>query len=250
MFFLILAVSAQLQQYVGYFFGDVGEEDSSTARQRGSWLVALRLLLVVVGLGLATVATSLPLGKIALVFGALSVGIGLGLQSVVNNLVSGIILIFERPFHVGDYIEVAGKAGRVQDIGIRSSKLTSTAGSEIIVPNGDLLSGHVINWTRTNDHIRVELTLKVTPSTDGPDQPTDMDEALHAAQQQIQQEITASPYTMHSMPAEILLSSITGQVCELRVLFWVTNIRQQELTKSEILAGINRRFAGQGLQLS
>ena len=96
------------------------------------------LLLVVVGFALATAATGLPLSKIAIVFGALSVGIGLGLQSIVNNLVSGIILIFERPFHVGDFIEVAGKAGRVQDIGIRSSKLTSVSGSEIIVPNGDL----------------------------------------------------------------------------------------------------------------
>ena len=248
LFFVILYVSAQLQQYIGYFFGEVGgEADGSDARQRGSWLVALRLLLVIVGFALATAATGLPLSKIAIVFGALSVGIGLGLQSIVNNLVSGIILIFERPFHVGDFIEVAGKAGRVQDIGIRSSKLTSVSGSEIIVPNGDLLSGHVINWTRTNDHIRVDLTLKVAPGTD---QETDMETALHTAREQIQQEIKSSPYTMHALTPEILLNGINGQVYELKVLFWVTNIRQQELTKSEILAGIYRRFTAQGLQLS
>ena len=243
LFFVILYVSAQLQQYIGYFFGDVGEDDSAEARHRGSWLVALRLLLVVVGFALATAATGLPLSKIAIVFGALSVGIGLGLQSIVNNLVSGVILIFERPFHVGDFIEVAGKAGRVQDIGIRSSKLTSVTGSEIILPNGDLLSQHVINWTRTNDHIRVDLVLRMAP---GVDLQTD----LQTARELIQEEIKNSPYTMQSMPPEILLSSINGQVYELKVLFWITNIRQEQLTKSEILAGLYRRFTAQGLTLS
>lgn len=243
LFFFILFVSAQLQRYIGYFFGEVGEEASAEVRHRGSWLVALRLLLVVVGFALATAATGLPLSKIAIVFGALSVGIGLGLQSIVNNLVSGIILIFERPFHVGDFIEVAGKAGRVLDIGIRSSKLASLTGSEIILPNGDLLSQHVINWTRTNDHIRVDLVLKLAP---GNDLQTD----LVTARSLIEQEVKASPYTMHSLPPEILLSSVNGQEYELKVLFWITNIRQEQLTKSEILAGIYRRFMAEGLQLS
>ncbi|GAB2850330.1 hypothetical protein GCM10027044_06860 [Hymenobacter ruber] len=243
LFFLILYISALLQRYIGYFFGEVGDDDSE-ARKRGSWLVALRLLLVLVGFALATAATGLPLSKIAIVFGALSVGIGLGLQSIVNNLVSGIILIFERPFHVGDFIEVAGKSGRVQDIGIRSSKLTSVTGSEIIVPNGDLLSNHVINWTRTNDHIRTDLSLKMTSGTD------DLQTNLQKARELIQEEIKTSPYTMHNLPPEILLSSINGQVYELKVLFWITNIRQEQLTKSEILAGIYRRFTAEGLTLS
>ncbi|WP_460502726.1 mechanosensitive ion channel family protein, partial [Hymenobacter agri] len=243
LFFLILYISTLLQRYVGYFFGEVGADDSD-ARRRGSWLVALRLLLVLVGFALATAATGLPLSKIAIVFGALSVGIGLGLQSIVNNLVSGIILIFERPFHVGDFIEVAGKAGRVHDIGIRSSKLTSVTGSEIIVPNGDLLSNHVINWTRTNDHIRTELSLKMTSET------ADLATNLATARALIQEEIKTSPYTLHNLPAEILLSSIAGSVYELKVLFWISNIRQEQLTKSEILAGIYRRFVEKGLQLS
>ena len=198
---------------------------------------------MLVGFALATAATGLPLSKIAIVFGALSVGIGLGLQSIVNNLVSGVILIFERPFHVGDFIEVAGKSGRVQDIGIRSSKLTSLTGSEIILPNADLLSQHVINWTRTNDHIRVDLVLKLAPGTD-------LQTDLQTARELIQEEIKNSPYTMQSLPPEILLSSINGQVYELKVLFWITNIRQEQLTKSEILAGIYRRFTARGLQLS
>lgn len=79
---------------------------------------------------------------------------------------------------------------------------------------------------------------------------TDLPAALQTAREQIQEEIKASPYTMHTLAPEILLSNINGQVYEVKVLFWITNIRQQELTKSEILAGIYRRFTAQGLVLS
>ncbi|MDO7876123.1 mechanosensitive ion channel [Hymenobacter sp. ASUV-10] len=238
LFFGILYASNQLQKYVGYFFGETDDDFSSDFNKRSSRMVAIRLVVLVTGFLLAVAALGLPLDKIALVFGALSVGIGLGLQNVVNNLVSGIILIFERPFHVGDFIEVAGKSGRVKDIGIRSSKLITLAGSEVIVPNGDLLSGHVINWTLSNNHIRVELTLKVDPGAD-----------LSAVRQLIEQEIKASTNTLHNSPPEILLNSVNTKVYELKVLFWITNIRQEQMVKSEILAGIHQRFTQQGIEL-
>jgi small-conductance mechanosensitive channel len=118
-------------------------------------------------------------------------------------------------------------------------------GSEIIVPNGDLLSSHVINWTRTNDHVRVDLALKMTAAN--PE--TDLQSNMQMARELIQEEVKNSPYTLHHQPAEVLLSSINGPVYELKVLFWITNIRQEQLTKSEILAGIYRRFTDKGLQL-
>jgi potassium efflux system protein len=238
LFFVILYASNQLQKWVGYFFGETDDDFSSDFNKRSSRMVAIRLVVLVTGFLLAVAALGLPLDKIALVFGALSVGIGLGLQNVVNNLVSGIILIFERPFHVGDYIEVAGKSGRVKDIGIRSSKLITLAGSEVIVPNGDLLSGHVINWTLSNNHIRVELTLKVDPSVD-----------LGAVRQFIEQEIKASANTLHNAAPEILLNAVNSKLYELKVLFWITNIRQEQMVKSEILARIHQRFTQQGIEL-
>ena len=201
-------------------------------------MVAMRLGILAVGLFLATLASGLPLDKIAIVLGALGVGIGLGLQNIINNLVSGVILIFERPFQVGDFIEVNGKTGRVKDIGIRSSKLTSQAGSEIILPNGDLLSGHVINWTLSNNHIRTELALNLAPDTDldrgpPPHQRGNPDQPQHPAQ-----------------PApEILLSSITRPGYELKVLFWINNIRQEQALKSEILAGIYQHLTQAGIAM-
>ncbi|GGF22596.1 mechanosensitive ion channel family protein [Hymenobacter cavernae] len=239
LFFAIIYISVLLQRYVGYFFGDTDDEFNTDPDRRGSWLVAIRLVLLAVGFLFATMASGLPLDKITIVVGALGVGVGLGLQNIINNLVSGIILIFERPFQVGDFIEVTGKTGRVKDIGIRASKLISLSGSEIIVPNGDLLSGHVINWTLSNNHIRVELGLKLGPDTD-----------LDRAKELISKEILDNPNTLHKVAPEILLNSINGQVYELKVLFWINNIRQEQVLKSELLASIHRRFMQEGISLT
>jgi len=239
LFFAIIYLSILLQRFVGHFFGETDDELTHDHERKGSWLVAVRLVLLAVGFLLATLASGLPLDKITLVVGALGVGVGLGLQNIINNLVSGIILVFERPFQVGDFIEVTGKTGRVKDIGIRASKLISLSGSEIIVPNGDLLSGHVINWTLSNNHIRVELGLKLGFDTD-----------LEKAKQCISEEILANPNTLHKLLPEILLNGVNGQQYDLKVLFWISNIRQEQALKSEILASIHRRLTQEGINLN
>jgi potassium efflux system protein len=232
----IITLTVQLQKYVGYFFGESDDDFNADPDHKGSWMVAIRLSILAVGLFLATLASGLPVDKIAIVLGALGVGIGLGLQNIINNLVSGIILIFERPFQVGDYIEVNGKTGRVKDIGIRSSKLISQAGSEIILPNGDLLSGHVINWTLSNNHIRTELALNLGPETD-----------LAQARQLITEEVLNNPNTLHRVAPEILLNSVNTAGYDLKVLFWINNIRQEQALKSELLASIYQHLTEAGI---
>ncbi|MDO7883764.1 mechanosensitive ion channel family protein [Hymenobacter cheonanensis] len=236
LFLGIIFITVQLQKYVGYFFGEADDDFNADTDRKGSWMVAIRLGILAVGLFLATLASGLPVDKIAIVLGALGVGIGLGLQNIINNLVSGVILIFERPFQVGDYIEVNGKTGRVKDIGIRSSKLISQAGSEIILPNGDLLSGHVINWTLSNNHIRTELALSLGPETD-----------LAQARQLITEEVLNNPNTLHRVAPEILLNSVNTAGYDLKVLFWINNIRQEQALKSELLASIYQHLTQAGI---
>ncbi|RZL02475.1 MAG: mechanosensitive ion channel, partial [Hymenobacter sp.] len=234
----IIFLTIQLQKYVGYFFGETDDEFSVDTDRKGSWMVAIRLSILAVGLFMATLASGLPVDKIAIVLGALGVGIGLGLQNIINNLVSGVILIFERPFQVGDYIEVKGQTGRVKDIGIRASKLISQAGSEIILPNGDLLSNHVINWTLSNNHIRTELALNLGPEID-----------LDEARRLISEEILKNPNTLHKIAPEILLNSVATTGYDLRALFWINNIRQEQALKSELLAGIYQRLTQAGIAM-
>jgi potassium efflux system protein len=112
---------------------------------------------VVVGMGLLGV----NLTKVTVLAGAFGVGIGFGLQSVVNNFVSGLILLFERPIHVGDTVEVGNLQGRVQRIGIRSSIVRTGQGAEIIVPNSQLVSDKVTNWTLSDQRRRIDLPVGV-----------------------------------------------------------------------------------------
>src|SRR5690606_21434828 len=91
---------------------------------------------------------------------------GFGLQNIINNFISGIILIFEKPFRTGDFIELADKKGRVQEIGIRSSTLMTQEGAEVIIPNGDLLSGRLVNWTLGGSYSKVDVGIKIAKDSD------------------------------------------------------------------------------------
>jgi small-conductance mechanosensitive channel len=122
----------------------------------------------VYGLGIMMGASAMGLTgtQLAVVFGALSLGIGFGLQTIVNNFVSGLILIFERPIKVGDTVQTVDHFGKVQNIGIRASTIRSFDGAEIIIPNGDLVAKEVINWTRTDEIRRAEVLVGVAYGTD------------------------------------------------------------------------------------
>ena len=102
------------------------------------------------GLVLSAAAAGLSGTQLTVVFGALGVGIGFGLQSIVNNFVSGLILIFERPIKVGDRVQTASYFGIVTGIGIRASTVRTFDGVEVVVPNGDLVAKEFVNWTRTD----------------------------------------------------------------------------------------------------
>ena len=93
-------------------------------------------------------------------------GIGFGLQNIINNFVSGLILLFERPIKVGDVIELGGNVGEVSRIGIRASVIRTADGSEIIVPNGSIISSQVTNWTLSDRKRAVEISVNVAGGAD------------------------------------------------------------------------------------
>jgi len=120
------------------------------------------VIAALVGLSVA----GLDLGKIAIVAGALSVGIGFGLQNIVNNFVSGLILLFERPVRTGDYIHVAGTEGVVRKIRIRSTEIQTLDRETVIVPNSELLSNPLKNLNLRDDYGRVIIKLGVAYGSD------------------------------------------------------------------------------------
>jgi potassium efflux system protein len=127
--------------------------------------VSYYVLLLLVALATLS-ATGVELNKLTVLTGALGVGLGFGLQNIVNNFVSGLILLFERPIHVGDTVDVGGLVGLVRRIGARSSTIVTFQGAEVIVPNSNLISNQVINWTLSSQWRRVDVPIGVAYGTD------------------------------------------------------------------------------------
>ena len=123
-------------------------------------------VLLLLGLMVALGAAGFELSQVTIVLGALSVGIGFGLQTVVNNFVSGLILMFERPIQPGDTVEVAGTIGTIRDIGMRATTFTTFEGADVVVPNGMLLSEKLINWTLSTNIRRFDLPVGVAYGSD------------------------------------------------------------------------------------
>jgi small-conductance mechanosensitive channel len=121
----------------------------------------LNYTIIAVGFLLAIGFLGVDMTKMTVLAGAFGVGIGFGLQSVVNNFVSGLILLFERPIQVGDSVQVGNLQGRVRQIGIRASIVRTWQGAEIIVPNANLITQEVTNWTLTDELRRLDLAVGV-----------------------------------------------------------------------------------------
>ena len=126
----------------------------------------LRITLITGGFFLAAGAAGMELTNLSIILGAFSVGIGFGLQNIFNNMVSGLILAFERPIKVGDVVQVGELMGTVQSIGLRSSNVKSFDGAEVIVPNGNLISNQMVNWTKSDSNRRMDIRVGVAYGTD------------------------------------------------------------------------------------
>lgn len=122
--------------------------------------------ILVAGFFVAMGVIGVDMTKFTILAGAFTVGVGFGLQNIFNNFVSGLILLFERPVQVGDVIQIDDTAGVVERIGIRASIVRTSNGSEVIVPNGKLISERLVNWTFSDHQRGIELVVSVTLGSD------------------------------------------------------------------------------------
>jgi small-conductance mechanosensitive channel len=136
---------------------------------RGARISIGRLIhyaLVLVGFIFALFALGFDLKNVTILGGALGVGIGFGLQTIVNNFVCGLIMLFERPVKVGDSIELNGQNGKIKKVGLRSTVVQTYDNSEIVVPNSDLITNQVTNWTLAERLSRIKIPVGVAYGSD------------------------------------------------------------------------------------
>jgi len=167
LFILILLITSWISRFIQFILEEQVLFKSKKQKDLSASISSMvKFTIVTIGFFIAALASGFPLDKITLLISAFGVGIGFGLQSIFNNLVSGIILVFERPLQVGDTIEVGQLLGVVKKIGIRASTIRTFDGSEVIVPNGNLVSNELINWTLSDSQRRMIVKVGVAYGTD------------------------------------------------------------------------------------
>lgn len=204
----------------------------------GAISLVMRIAIITIGFLFAIAAAGFGMDKLTILIGALGVGIGFGLQNIFNNLVSGIILAFERPIQEGDIIEVGTLWGTVKEIGIRASTIFTFDGAEVIVPNGNLISNELINWTLTDRNRRVEVAVGVKYGTD-PDKVLQLLRDVADYQDDILKE-----------PAALALFTGFGDSSlDFKLLFWIASADNRFVVHSKVNVAVNDALKAAGIEI-
>jgi potassium efflux system protein len=194
-------------------------------------LVGLLVTLNIIGINLTT---------LTVFAGAVGVGIGFGLQNVINNFVSGILLLVERPLRTGDIVNISSNQGKVVEIGIRSLTLETPEGQAVIVPNSAVISQIFINWTRDNSLRRISLYVNV-----------DFDDNPQLVQDILTATLEENPEVRKQPAFKVYLSEYTDLAMKFRIDYFV-DIRKTNFTQvnSTLLIKIWERFRVAGIKIS
>ena len=199
----------------------------------------LHYAILLLGFFIALGALGIDLTKITILAGAFSVGIGFGLQNVINNFVSGLILLFERPIKIGDMIEVSGIAGEVRRIGIRASVIRTADGSEVIVPNGSLISSNVTNWTFSDVLRAIEVSVNVVGGAD----PQRVFELLKST-------AASHPGVAREPSPQVYVVNFTAGAVTFQLRVWTDQYHEWAQLRSDLSVAVNDALAREKIAIA
>lgn len=196
------------------------------------------VILIVILVGLRLLA--IPLTAFAFISGAIAIGLGFGAQNVINNFISGWIVIWERPIRINDFIEVSGVQGTVLEINTRSTRLRRPDGIHLIIPNSKLLEENVINWTLVDRLLR--CVVRVSVAYESP---------VQTVEQIILAVVTEHEAILATPEPEVILEDLGDSALVFDVYFWVDlggNLPAR-MIRSHVRKGILDRFDSEGITI-
>ncbi len=196
-------------------------------------------IIVFIGFLIAISVIGLDVTKLTIMISALGVGIGFGMQGIVNNFISGLILLYERPVRVGDLIEINEKWSQIKRIGLRATTVQTFDEADVIIPNADLIANNVTNWTLTNRLIRSSIRVGVAY---GSDVALVMETLIASA--------GSNPKVAQRTPPQVLFRSFGDSTLDFELLVWVIDVDYYRQVVSELNQEIDRRFREANIEIS
>jgi potassium-dependent mechanosensitive channel len=205
-----------------------------------SYMISSLLHYVILFLGflLAIAALGVDLNKVTVLAGAFGVGLGFGLQGVVNNFVSGLIVLFERPISVGDVIQMGELGGEVRRIGIRSTTVRTPEGAEVIVPNASLVAEKVTNWTLSDQMRRIDVSVGVAYGN----APDKVLELLHGV-------AAAHPYVLKDPKPMAFFIGFGDSALNFELRTWTNRFDQWVAIRSELSVALYEALRTAGIEI-
>ena len=194
--------------------------------------------MLLAGLLIGITAVGVDTTQFTMLVSALGVGIGFGLQNIVNNFVSGLILLFERPVEVGDTIEVSGQMGRLKRIGLRASVVRTSEGSDVIVPNGELLSHQLTNWTLSDRQRMLKIPVGVAYGS-----------SVEVVMQTLLRLAREHPRVLEDPAPSILFLNLGESSLDFELRAWTADFENWMQTRSDLVQGIYSSLLEAGVEI-
>ena len=239
---LILGIGFWLTAWIANYGGQLVKRRLPGRESAG--LLGLRLFSVFMAVGLIIVAlvrVHIPLTVFTFFGGALAIGIGFGAQNIINNFMSGLILLAERTIKLGDLVEVDGILSRVTKIGSRCCQVHRFDGIDMLIPNSSFLEKNVTNWTLSDQHLRCTVTVGIAYST-----PARIALAL------VGQAAAEHPQTLENPAPAVYLDEFGDNAIKLRIDFWIDLVVQPNRYRimSDVRLHIEELFAQNGIVIA
>ena len=187
---------------------------------------------------IAISVVGLDLSNLAIIAGALSVGIGFGLQTIVNNFVSGLILLVERPVKAGDWIMAGGHEGFVKRINVRATEIETFQRASVIIPNSELLSSSLINWTHKDNYGRVEVDVGVAYGSD-------VDRVLEILETCVKEH----PRILTVPEPSVIFVNFGESSLDFQARGFIANVLYRPFVASDLRVAVNKAFAEAGIEI-